>query len=1112
MSSRIVCPNCGKVLVLRPTDAGQRIVCSACGTSIHAPAQAAVSPPAPPQHSPAAPLSEHPPQPVVRPAAAPAPRVATVAPRRWPAVLITLAVCALVGAAVFAYLHQRWAPRGASSADLAWEASHRDQLIELKGQAESLAIDGNLAEAHRKYRELSQLIAGHTIRDANLWDLMDKAKADQDRVYSILLTRAEGQYAAAYPRPAQAPSGSESMTLQTPAAPAAPPEPQTFAGAAPAATTPATAVAETPAARPSVVPSSSPAMQQEAAAIPATLPSGRIVLNFPPHDGVTDGQVGESIQNGVNFILTNFRGDELALKENSPSPAYQEGLHALCVYALLQAGRTIPDERLRIEGPLLRGMLDRMKQHPMAPIPDAPMTPVTYARSLRSAALAVYNRPEDRKQLAADVQWLVNAAADGAYTYDDRLAQQKKQQLQPQRPGPMPGPGQQPPGVPGADRLRPGELSNDPGVEVFADGIHGPDGKEIGRPSYPPGAPRAYAPNPYRRPVYVPPPYPPFVPQPPPPQTVMTWDNSNSQYGLLGVWSGAEVGVEVPERYWRDVERHWTTCQLPDGQWGYMPNDQNGTLAMTCGGVASLFVTHDYLNASAATAVGRPAYSAALGRAFAWLEGGDNVTDVFYARTHYVGYNLYGIQRVAAACGFKYFGKHDWYKELATKMLQSQFPNGAWGRSDNSNDALIDTAYTVLFLSRGRSPVLMSKLRFPDFWTNRPRDLANLARFAGRELERPLNWQVVTLEHDWFDWLDSPVLYIASHVPPKLNDRDMQKLRQFAEAGGMIFTHADAGSEAFTKWVSSELVPKLFPKYELTDLPADHELYTVQYQVKPPPQKLKYVTNGSRVLLLHSPGDLNFAWQQRAEKSKRPMFELGVNTFVYAAGKADLRNRLSSPYLPAPTEAARETFKVARVRYNGNWDPEPAAWYRFARSFQWETSIALEVTPLEPKDLDPATHPVAHLTGTAAYTPSDEEAQALRNYVDNGGVLLIDACGGAWPFANAAEKTILPKLFADAKPQPLGENHSLLHANTGEGMEDVFKPRLRPYASAKLGQAAPSLQGLKHGKGYIIFSALDMTTGLLDTNTWGVLGYDPGEAQAIVKNIVLWACAYEKRQ
>jgi hypothetical protein len=73
-----------------------------------------------------------------------------------------------------------------------------------------------------------------------------------------------------------------------------------------------------------------------------------------------------------------------------------------------------------------------------------------------------------------------------------------------------------------------------------------------------------------------------------------TWDNSNSQYGLLGVWSGAEVGAEVPQSYWLQVQNHWYECQNVGGDWGYLrAGSGSGTLSMTVAGLASLFVTHD---------------------------------------------------------------------------------------------------------------------------------------------------------------------------------------------------------------------------------------------------------------------------------------------------------------------------------------------------------------------------------------------------------------------------------------------------------------------------------------------------------------------------------------
>jgi hypothetical protein len=65
--------------------------------------------------------------------------------------------------------------------------------------------------------------------------------------------------------------------------------------------------------------------------------------------------------------------------------------------------------------------------------------------------------------------------------------------------------------------------------------------------------------------------------------------------------------------------------------------------------------------------------------------------------------------------------------------------------------------------------------------------------------------------------------------------------------------------------------------------------------------------------------------------------------------------------------------------------------------------------------------------------------------------------------------------------------------------------RLRPYATDKLGNANPTLTLLKLGKGYVLISQLDLTTALLGTNTWGILGYDPSSAQHLLKNLLIWA-------
>ena len=68
----------------------------------------------------------------------------------------------------------------------------------------------------------------------------------------------------------------------------------------------------------------------------------------------------------------------------------------------------------------------------------------------------------------------------------------------------------------------------------------------------------------------------------------------------------------------------------------------------------------------------------------------------------------------------------------------------------------------------GQTPASPDMMAIPDLRSySRVPFKSNLARFASRSLERGLNWQVVSLEMPWHDWLDSPVLYIAESFPEK---------------------------------------------------------------------------------------------------------------------------------------------------------------------------------------------------------------------------------------------------------------------------------------------------------------------------------------------------------
>jgi hypothetical protein len=195
---------------------------------------------------------------------------------------------------------------------------------------------------------------------------------------------------------------------------------------------------------------------------------------------------------------------------------------------------------------------------------------------------------------------------------------------------------------------------------------------------------------------------------------------------------------------------------------------------------------------------------------------------------------------------------------------------------------------------------------------------------------------------------------------------------------------------------------------------------------------------------------------------------------------------------------------ILKISYPGSWNPEPKAFERFGRWFQKQTSLKLDVQPSSMLDLNAQQAPVAVLTGNSSFDFSKMDFHALHQFVADGGVLLIDSTGGNKAFADSVRKTLLPHAFPGVMPTGIPTEHPLL-SGTGACTDALPKPRLKRYASAQLNGVAPNIQYATVEKGTIIISDLDITTGLLNSGTYGIFGYTPAYDQSFVKNVILWA-------
>ncbi len=589
-----------------------------------------------------------------------------------------------------------------------------------------------------------------------------------------------------------------------------------------------------------------------------------------------------------------------------------------------------------------------------------------------------------------------------------------------------------------------------------------------------------------------------------------TYDHSCSQYGVLGMWGLERAGLEVPDAYWEAVEDAWKKNQEFDGGWSYMKGNVKGSsVAMTAAGIATLFITQDYLRSMDGIKCTGNISNIPIDKGMKWMQ--KNLETELKAH-HVNSYGLYGIERIGVASGYKYFGTLDWFKTGSDFFVATQSAEGSWGGFGGPVPA---TCFGILFLSRGRAPVVMNKLEYSingkeAHWNQRPRDAANAVKYVAKQMERDLNWQIVNLGVEVNDFHDSQILYIAGNEALNFTPAEEAKLKQFVEEGGLILGHADCADPNFTKSFKA-LGLKLFKNAgEFKVLQPTHPIYTRQQFLaknwKNKPDVLG-LTNGVRELMLLIPsGDPGKAWQLQDDKAKEDQFQLMSDIFLYAVEGKDLRFKGSTYIVNKNSASVSKTIKVARLDIGDNSDPEPGGWKRLGAVLHNDNGTDVQADLVKPTDKALEGYKIAHLTGTGKLKLNKEQEKVLKDFVTAGGTLVIDAAGGDSDFSASAEEALNTIFGKDASQlsDALPVTHALFSAN-GSPIGDVS---FRSFARGKVprGQTTPLLRGITiDNRLAVIFSREDLSGGLVGESIDGITGYSPESATNLMRDIVLFA-------
>ncbi len=581
-------------------------------------------------------------------------------------------------------------------------------------------------------------------------------------------------------------------------------------------------------------------------------------------------------------------------------------------------------------------------------------------------------------------------------------------------------------------------------------------------------------------------------------------DHSCSNYGVLGIWACAQMDVEIPLQFWKDVDAAWRRDQTDEGAWGYETGKKDARFTMTGAGAATLFITQDFLNIGERSQCKGNLDDKAIDKAIEWL--GANMKEASGGRSYY---GLYNLERVGVAGGYKYFGKVNWFDVGAGALIKSQDKNkGGWG-------AIPDTSWAILFLVHGHNPVMMNKLRYNiggdrTNWNQRHRDAANLSKWVSRQTERDLNWQVVGLDVPVDELHDSPILYIAGDQGLVLKDDEVAKLKQFVEEGGIIVANADCNSVGF-QTSFKKLGSKMFPDYEWRNLMTkepDHVIFTKE-QFPAASWKNKPVVyalgNFAREYMFLLADDPSKNWQNRAFKTATQSGELICNIFLYSVERKDLRYRGQTHIVRANAKITpKNTIKLARLQYEGNWNPEPGGWRREAAIMHnlYGAALTVDTVALGDGKLLAGGYKAAHLTGTFDFKLKDAQVAELKKFVSAGGTLLIDSCGGGSKFAVAAEALAMT-LDPAGKLVTLAADHAALTAAGGKPL----KVEYRQSARRVIGNLdVPRVKGLMvKDRAAVVVSDEDLSVGLVGEAVDGIVGYSTASTSEVVSNLLLYS-------
>ncbi len=178
-------------------------------------------------------------------------------------------------------------------------------------------------------------------------------------------------------------------------------------------------------------------------------------------------------------------------------------------------------------------------------------------------------------------------------------------------------------------------------------------------------------------------------------------------------------------------------------------------------------------------------------------------------------------------------------------------------------------------------------------WYANPTSLPNLIQFCNTEINTTITPKPQTVQPGSIDLFNYPFLHMTGHGNVFFTQEEARNLQKYLLSGGFLHIDDNYGLDPY---IRKELT-KIFPNQELTELPADHPVFSSAYPFPEGlpkihehdgkrPQAFGITVNGRLVLLYTHESDIGDGWENPEihndpEEVRLKALKMGANIIKY---------------------------------------------------------------------------------------------------------------------------------------------------------------------------------------------------------------------------------------